>query len=58
MVEQIFFLPQEKRSVINIDKLEKQKLNFPGSGLFHMKTRVFHKYFANDCKSVYSNCFQ
>ena len=29
--------------------LEKQKLNFSCSALFHMKTRVSLKYFVNDC---------
>ena len=29
--------------------LEKQKLNFSCSVLFHMKTRVSLKYFVNDC---------
>ena len=28
-------------------RLEKQSLNFSGSALFHMKTRVFLKYFVN-----------
>ena len=28
---------------------EKQKLNFSRSGLLHIKTRVYLKYFVNDC---------
>ena len=31
--------------------LEKQKLNFSRSALFHRKTRVSLKYFVNDCSS-------
>ena len=33
--------------------IEKQKLNFSCSALFHMKTRVSLKYFVNDCTSLF-----
>ena len=32
------------------NKKQKQKLNFFCSALFHMKTRVSHRYFVNDCR--------
>ena len=31
--------------------LEKQKLNFSPSALFHLKTRVSRKYCLNDCRT-------
>ena len=37
---------------ILVRTLEKQKLNFFHSALFHLKTRVSLKYFVNDCRSV------
>ena len=32
--------------------LEKEKLNFSRSALFHMKTRVSIRYFVNDCRLI------
>ena len=46
-------LPAKMESFVNARKktLEIQKLNFPHSTLFHMKTRVSLKYFVNDYSS-------
>ena len=33
--------------------LEKQKLNFSCSALFHMKTRASFKYFVNECLRIF-----
>ena len=77
ITERIFFLPQVKRSVIIFNKHAtyelphelpndlRQKLKFSRSVLFHMKTRVFLKYFVHSCsyqtlwvaKRVYKNSF-
>ena len=40
----------EGRGPDNPNTLEKQKLNFSRSELFHMKTRVSPKYFVNDSR--------
>ena len=43
-------LPAEMKILLTLAKtLEKQKLNFSRSELFHMKTRVSLKYHVNDC---------
>ena len=34
---------------VQVKSPEKQKSNFSGSALFHMKNRVCLKYFVNDC---------
>ena len=45
------FILQAKRKILSIlaKNLEKQKLNFSGSALFHMETRVSPKCFVNGC---------
>ena len=47
-------LPCENENFSNTSKaaLEKPKLNFSCSALFHMKTPVSHKYFENDCREA------
>ena len=43
-------LPAEMKVLLILAKtLEKQKLKFYCSALFHMKTRVGLKYFVSDC---------
>ena len=44
-------IPSKNKNFVHTCKktLEKQKLNFSHSALFHMKTRVSLKYFVNDC---------
>ena len=52
--------PKIKFSNTSIKTHEKWKLNFAGSVLFHTKTRVCLKYFANDCRlwnSLPIECF-
>ena len=39
----------EKFVSTNKNLQQKQKFNFSRSALFHMKTRVYLKYFVNDC---------
>ena len=45
-------LKEKKKSLIlaKLSTLEKRKLNFSCSALFHVKTRVNFKYFVNDCR--------
>ena len=44
-------LPAKMKALFTLAKtLEKQKLNFSRSALFHMKTRVSLKYLVNDCR--------
>ena len=43
------FTPEMEILPALVKYLEKQKLNFPRSARFHMKTRVCPKYFVNDC---------
>ena len=42
--------PKIKTLAILPETIEKQKLNFSRSVLFHMKTRVFLIYFLRDCR--------
>ena len=52
----VFNRPAKMKILLILGKtLEKQKLNFSRSALFHMKTGVSLKYFVNDCK-MRSNC--
>ena len=44
-------LPAKMKTLLILAKtLEKSKLNFSSSAIFHMKTRVSLKYFVNDCE--------
>ena len=48
------FLPKIKFCQYQ-QKTSKQKLNFSRSALFHMKTRVFLKYFVRGCRSKHNS---
>ena len=47
------FLPKWKFCQYQLKTIEKQKLNFPRSALFHMETRVSLKYFVNGSRCIF-----
>ena len=49
MISLVSSFPTNMKILLKQKTLEKQKLIFSRSALFHMKTRVSLKYFGNDC---------